>query len=53
MKPEAEENYSLLRRFRSNVSDILGGAILASAVFVDSSVESSRMTRMFDPAEAV
>jgi hypothetical protein len=54
MKLEAEENYSLLRRFRSSVSDILGGAILASAVFVvDSSVDSSRMTRMFDPAEAV
>jgi hypothetical protein len=54
MKLEAEKNYSLLRRFQSVVSDILSGAILASAFFVvDSSVESSRVTRMFDPAEAV
>jgi len=43
MKPEAEENYS-------SVSDILGGTILSSAVFV---VDSSRMAKIFDPAEAV
>jgi hypothetical protein len=43
MTPDAEENYF-------SVSDILGGTILASAVFV---VDSSRMTKIFDPAEAV
>jgi hypothetical protein len=43
MKPEAEEDYF-------SVSDILGGTIHASAVFV---VDSSRMTRILDPAEAV
>jgi hypothetical protein len=43
MKSEAEENYS-------SISDILGRTILPSAVFV---VDSSRMTRIFDLAEAV
>jgi hypothetical protein len=42
MKSDAEENYS-------SVSDILDGRILSSAAFV---VDSSRMTRIFDPAEA-
>jgi hypothetical protein len=43
MKSDAEENHF-------SVSDILGVAIFPSAIFV---VDSSRMARIFDPAEAV
>jgi hypothetical protein len=43
MRFDAEENYS-------SSSDILERTVLASAAFV---VDSSRMTKIFDPAEAV
>jgi len=43
MRAEAEENYF-------GVSDILGATFFSSAAFV---VDSSRTTRISDPAEAV